>query len=157
MERAAQARRELDRKFATAELEPVRARPRAGWIRAVRGALGMSQAVLAERLGISAAAVNKLEHAEVGGGITTAKLAEVAAALDCTLVYALVPTTSLEQTVMTQARSVAAEVLGYTGQTMALEAQAIDDGRQQEAIERAARDLAASSSLWRTRRRPGRG
>lgn len=117
----------------------------------------MSQAVLAERLGISAAAVNKLEHAEVVGGITTAKLAEVAAALDCTLVYALVPRTSLEQTVMARARSVAAGVFGYSGRAMALEAQGIDDDRQQEAVERAARDLAASGGLWRTRRVRGRG
>src|ERR1035441_11050798 len=102
-ERAAQARRELDRKFSAAKLGPVQARPRSGWIRAIRGALGMSQAVLAERLGVSAAAVNKLEHAEVHGGITTAKLAEVAAALDCTLVYALVPRSKLEQAGLTQA------------------------------------------------------
>jgi len=41
----------------------------------------MSQAVLAGRLGVSAAAVNKLEQAERHGGITIRKLAEVAAAL----------------------------------------------------------------------------
>ena len=43
----------------------------------------MSQAVLAERLGVSSAAVNKLEHAELHGGITTGKLAEGASGLDC--------------------------------------------------------------------------
>src|SRR5580698_7901120 len=101
-ERAAQARRELDRKFAAAQLEPIQARPRSGWIRAIRGALGMSQAVLAERLGISPAAVNKLEHAEIHGGITTSKLAEAAGALDCTLVDALVPNSTLVRTVRTQ-------------------------------------------------------
>src|SRR5262249_31279359 len=129
-ERSSQARRELDRKFDTADMDPVRALPRSGWIRAIRGALGMSQAVLAERLGVSAAAVNKLEHAERRGGITIGKLAEVATALDCTLVYALVPNSTLEQTVMTQARKVAAQTLGYVARTMALEAQGIEDDRQ---------------------------
>jgi len=117
----------------------------------------MSQAVLAQRLGVSAPAVSKLEHAEVQGGITTAKLAEVAAALDCTLVYALVPRTTLDQTVLGEARSIAADVLGYTGRTMALEAQAIKDDRKQEAIDRYAQELVTKGSLWRMRPGPGRG
>lgn len=149
-ERAAQARRELDRKFAATELGPIKALPRAGWIRAIRGALGMSQAVLAGRLGISSAAINKLESAELHGGITTGKLEQVAAALDCTLVYALVPNSTLEQTVMEQARAQAATVLGYAARTMALEAQGIDDQRRAEAVERYARQLIADGQLWRS-------
>jgi predicted DNA-binding mobile mystery protein A len=109
----------------------------------------MSQAVLAERLGVSAAAVHKLELAEVRGGITTGKLAAVAAALDCTLVYALVPRSTLEQAVTTQARTVAAEVLGYAARTMALEAQGIEDDRQSEALDRYARQLVAQGTIWR--------
>jgi predicted DNA-binding mobile mystery protein A len=142
----------LDRKFSSAELEPIKARPRSGWIRAIRGALGMSQAVLAERLGVSGAAVNKLEHAELHGGITTGKLAEVASALDCSLVYALVPNSTLERTVATQARAAAAQLLGYAARTMALEAQEIDDDHQREAVERQAQQLVADGSLWRAAR-----
>jgi len=148
-QRAAQARRELDRKFAAASLEPIVARPRSGWIRAVRGALGMSQEALAARLGVTRGAVNKLEHAETAGGVTLAKLAEVAAALDCTLVYALVPRTTLDATVRAQARRVAAASVGYAGRTMALEAQGVDDERQSEAEERFADDLIARGDLWR--------
>jgi predicted DNA-binding mobile mystery protein A len=151
-ERAAQARRELDRKFSAAKLEPIAARPRSGWIRAIRGALGMSQAVLAERLGVSGAAVNQLEHAELHGGITIGKLSEVAGALDCTLVYAFVPNSTLEQTVRTQALAVAAQLLGYAARTMALEAQDIDDVRQSEAVERYAQQLIASGNPWRAGR-----
>lgn len=148
-ERSAQARRELDRKFDQADIEPIRATPRLGWIRAVRVALGMSQAVLAARLGVSAAAVNKLEHAERHGGITIRKLAEVAAAMDCTFVYALVPRSTLEETVTTQARRVAAEMLGYVARTMALESQGIGEEREHEAIDRYAQQLADSSNVWR--------
>src|ERR1035441_4155084 len=108
-ERAAQARRELDRKFSAADLGPIQARPRSGWIRAIREALDMSQVVLARRLEINRGSVNKLEHAELHGGITVSKLAEVAAALHCTLVYALIPDSTLEQTVLDQARVSAAE------------------------------------------------
>jgi predicted DNA-binding mobile mystery protein A len=112
----------------------------------------MSQAVLAERLGVSSAAVNKLERAELHGGITTGKLAEVASALDCTLVYAFVPNSTLERAVMTQARRVAAQFLGYAARTMALEAQDIDEDRQSEAVERYAQQLVASGNPWRAAR-----
>ena len=155
-ENAAQSRRELDRKFASANLAPVQPRPRAGWIRAIRGALGMSQVVLAQRLGITGAAVNKLERAESHGGITIGKLTEVAGALDCHLVYALVPNSTLEQTVSDQARAQASQLLGYAARTMALEAQDIDQGRQAEAVERQAQELVSSSELWRPRRRVDR-
>lgn len=151
-EREAQARRELDRKFAALRLDSI-ARPRSGWMRAVRRALGMSQAVLAERLAVTPAAVNKLEHAELDGGITIAKLAQVAAALDCRLVYALVPEESLEATVRDQARQRARQLLGYAARTMALEAQDVERDRQAEAIERSADQLVTRGEVWRTRRR----
>jgi predicted DNA-binding mobile mystery protein A len=147
-ERATQARRELDRKFSAALLEPVAARPRSGWIRTIRNALGMSQAVLAERLGVSGSAVNQLERAELHGGITTGKLAEVAGALDCTLVYALVPNSTLEQTVNTQAETAAAQILGYAARTMALEDQAVDKDRQRETVQRYAQQLVATGTPW---------
>jgi predicted DNA-binding mobile mystery protein A len=147
-ERAAQARRELDRKFEAAHLDPIAARPRSGWIRAVRGALGMSQAALAARLNISGPAVTKLEHAEPAGGITLAKLAEVASALDCSLVYAFVPNTTIEATVQAEARRVATLALGYAGRTMALEAQGIDPDRQREGIERFAQEIIDRGELW---------
>lgn len=110
----------------------------------------MSQEALAARLGVTRGAVHKLEHAEAVGGVTLAKLSEVAAALDCTLVYALVPRTTLEETVWTQARRLAATSIGYAGRTMALEAQGVDEERQFEAEERFAADLIARGALWRT-------
>jgi predicted DNA-binding mobile mystery protein A len=109
----------------------------------------MSQAALAARLGISGPAVNKLEHAELTGGITMAKLAEVATALNCSLVYALVPNTTIEETIQAEAQRVAASTLGYAGRTMALEAQGIDPDRQSEALERFAQDLIEGGDLWR--------
>lgn len=147
-ERAAQARRELDRKFQAAHLKPILARPRSGWIRAIRGALGMSQTALGARLGTSRSAVNKLEHAELTGGITIAKLAEVASALNCSLVYVLVPNRTIQETIQAEARRAAASILGYAGRTMALEAQGVDQRRQREAVERFAHDLIDRGDLW---------
>jgi predicted DNA-binding mobile mystery protein A len=109
----------------------------------------MSQQALGSRLGISQAAVAKLERAELTGGITIDKLTEVADALDCTLVYSLVPNTSLEDTVQRQARQVAAKRIGYVTTTMALEDQGISEERRDEHLETYARDLVAHNDLWR--------
>ncbi len=109
----------------------------------------MSQAVLAQRLGVSGPAVNKLEHAELHGGITISKLSEVATALDCTLVYALLPNSTLEQTVRNQARAAATQLLDPVARTMALEAQDIDRDRQSEAVELYAEQLIANGNPWR--------
>jgi predicted DNA-binding mobile mystery protein A len=147
-ERASQARRELDRKFASANIGPVRARPRSGWIRAIRGALGMSQRAMAERMGIAPSSAAKLERSELEGGISIGKLAEVARALDCTLVYALVPNTSLEETVRRQAQQVAAETLGYVGQTMELEAQTLESDRLADRLESEAQRVIAENRQW---------
>ena len=148
-ERAAQARRELDRKYEQANLEPIRARPRSGWIRSVRGALGLTQSALATRLEITRVAVNNLEHSESRGGITIAKLAEVARAMDCSLVYALVPNSTLDEIVFAQARRVAAATLGYASQTMELESQAIQNDQYQEAVDRFAAEIVAKGTQWR--------
>ncbi len=114
-------------------------------------ALGMSQQALAGRLGISGPAVAKLEKAELEGGITIGKLAEVARALDCTLVYALVPNSSLEENVQTQARRVAAETIGYVGTTMALEDQAVEPDRLADQLEAEAQRVIAANRLWNQR------
>ena len=149
-QQASQARRELDRKFKTFDLAPLRSRPHRGWIRALRTALGMSQDALGARLSVTGAAVAQLERAEITGGITVAKLSSVAAALDCTLLYVLVPNSSLEDTVMRQARLVAASQLGYVATTMWLEDQAIGDEQRREQLEARAHEIAAGAALWRS-------
>lgn len=146
--KAQQARRELDRKFTNGCVEDIRIRPKSGWVRAVRGALGMSQAALAKRLKVTPSAVHQLEQAELSGGITLSRLAEAARALDCQLVYALIPNSTLQETVVNQARRLASERLGYVSATMALEDQDIEDDRRQEAINSYADQLVAHGSIW---------
>jgi predicted DNA-binding mobile mystery protein A len=148
-ERAHQARRELDRKFAATDLVAIKARPRSGWVRAIRKALGMSQQALADRLDVSGPAVAKLEKAELDGGVTLAKLAEVARALDCTLVYALVPNSNLDEAVESQAQRVAAETLGYVGTTMGLEDQAVESDRFADQLEAETQRVIAANRQWR--------
>lgn len=147
--KALQARRELDRKFATGELSEIKTRPKSGWVRAIRGALGMSQAALAHRLQITPAAVAQLEEAERQGGVTINRLSDVARALDCELVYALVPRKTLDDTVLTRARALVARDFGYVESTMTLEDQGIGEDRRDK-IELYAADLIREGRIWDT-------
>ena len=149
--RAQLARRELDRKFNEGRIPDLRSRPKSGWVRAVRGALGMSQAALAKRLGVTPSAVHQLEQAEVNGGITLTKMAEVARALDTQLVYVLIPNTTLQDSVERQARRIASERLGYVEATMALEDQEIGEERRQEALDSYVQELIAGGSIWESK------
>lgn len=102
---AAQSRAHLDRRIkrlgaVTSYRSPVR-----GWIKAVREALGMTTAQLAKRLGVKQPSVVAIEQSEAKGTIELATLRRVAKALDCTLVYALVPNQPLEMAVRVRARA----------------------------------------------------
>lgn len=65
--------------------------PSKGWIRAIREALGMSLRQMASRLGTSAPGARKLEESEANGTISLKSLRRAAEALDCIIIYALVP------------------------------------------------------------------
>jgi predicted DNA-binding mobile mystery protein A len=99
------------------------ARPVRGWVKAIREALGMSMAQLAKRAGVSQPSVAWLEQSEAQGTIQIDTLRRIAEALDCKLVYVLVPNKSLEQTVRDRARLYARRRLEPIEHSMALEDQ----------------------------------
>jgi predicted DNA-binding mobile mystery protein A len=122
---AAQSRSHLDERFR--DLGPVTryASPVRGWIKAIREALGMSTAQLAKRLGVKQPSVVALEQSEAKGTIELATLRRAAEALDCTLVYALVPNKPLEAIVRDRARTFARQRLGPVEHSMLLEDQKV--------------------------------
>jgi len=103
-------------------------------MRAIRDALGMTGVQLARRLEVRPQTVDTLEKSEASGTIQLGTLRRVAAALDCTLVYALVPNGSLEGAVTARARRIALRELERVAHTMKLEAQETDDGGKEERI-----------------------
>ena len=123
--RAARSRSHLDGRFK--KLGPVIrfAPPVRGWIKAVREALGMSTAQLAKRLRVKQPSVVALEQSEAKGAIELETLRRVAAALDCTLIYALVPNQPLETAVRDRARAFARRRLGPVEHSMLLENQKV--------------------------------
>jgi predicted DNA-binding mobile mystery protein A len=75
---------------------------------------------------------------------------QAAEALDCIFVYALVPRSSLEETVRAQARLVAAERQQRVAHTMLLEAQGISGQEQQASLDAAVEELVRETptDLW---------
>jgi len=122
---AAQARARLDERFKAMGPSVRQSKPVRGWIRAIREALGMTAEQLAKRLGVKQPSVVALEQSEAKGTIELATLRRVAEALDCTLVYALVPNKPLEQTVRERARLFARRRFEPIAHSMALEDQKV--------------------------------
>lgn len=122
---ASRSRSNLDERFQA--LGPVNrfAPPVRGWIKAIRQALGMSSAQLAQRLRVKQPSVIALEQSEVKGTMELATLRRVAAALDCTLVYALLPNKPLEVMVRGQALTFARRRLEPVEHSMLLEDQKV--------------------------------
>jgi predicted DNA-binding mobile mystery protein A len=116
---------QMDAVLQDAASHPLPPRPPAGWLRAIREALGMSSGVLAERLGMTASGARKLEQAEAVDAITLGTLRRVADALDCDLQYALVPRRPLREMRWQQALHLAQQWQQRAGRTMALEAQPV--------------------------------
>jgi len=97
--------RQLDRAVAPFRAAQASPRPPKGWIRAIREALGISASVLGERMGTSRQLTLQQEKAESEDRITLKSLRVLAQALDCDLVYGLVPRAgSLEELVDKRAR-----------------------------------------------------
>jgi predicted DNA-binding mobile mystery protein A len=86
--------------------------PGQSWVRTIRSALGMSTVELAMRMRVTRSRVSQIERAEMDETIHLPTLVRAAEALNCRLVYFLVPAEPLEQMVWRQAFLKASDELG---------------------------------------------
>jgi predicted DNA-binding mobile mystery protein A len=124
-ELATQTRFHLDERFRKLRPAQQYAVPVRGWVKAVRQALGLTTAQLAQQLGVKQPSVVALEQSEAKGTIELATLRRVAAALDCTVVYALVPNKPLETMVRERARAFLRQQQEAVEHSMLLEGQSV--------------------------------
>ncbi|MBX4864511.1 mobile mystery protein A [Rhizobium leguminosarum bv. viciae] len=142
------ARTRLDERLrALQPAERFRAPPK-GWVRALRDALGMTGAQLGLRMGIRPQTVEAIEKSEASGTIQLSTLRRAAEVLDCTLVYALVPNTSLEEATFARARKIALRELQRVAHTMRLEAQGTEDADLEARVQTYIRDHLSERDLW---------
>lgn len=144
------ARRQLDNRWKSLMNLDSLSRPSRGWIRAIREALGMTTAQFGKRVGVSQPRAVAIERAEANGAITINSLEKAANALDCRLVYALIPRKPLNEFIADRARRMAKQQLLSTSHSMALEAQEVDGADQNEQFKRLVQRLIdkAGSALW---------
>lgn len=124
--------------------------PKGGWLRAIRTALDMPQAFVAARLGVSQAAIAKYETSEKDGTIQLASLRKAARAMDCDLVYAILPRENLEEVRLERAKELARRTIKAVAQTMALEDQSVPDDGSEDRVTEIARVILAENprSIW---------
>ena len=146
----ATARRQLDKRLNLLDSSEAFSRPPRGWIKAIRESLGMTTAQLGRRLGVSQPRAVAIENAETKGSITLDSLERAAHALDCRLVYTLVPRKPLEDLVKERASLLAKKRLKSTSHSMALEAQELDAADESQQLKILTRQLIekAGSKLW---------
>ena len=145
------ARKQLDKRLDFLRSTDALTRPPRGWVKAIREALGMTTAQLANRVGISQPRVVEIEKAEKANAITLDTLERTARAMDCKLVYALVPRRSLDQLVEDRARVLVKTQLDTISHSMALEAQSLPTEDEREQFEQKVRRTVekAGSDIWK--------
>jgi predicted DNA-binding mobile mystery protein A len=110
----------------------------------------MTTAQVAKRLGVAQTRVSRIEAAEVNGSITLRTLERAAEALDCRLVYVLIPVQPLQERMERRAFEKAERQYNSVQQTMKLEDQAVISSKfHTDAIEQIAQKLLKKpSKLW---------
>lgn len=110
-------------------------RPAVGWIKTIRETLGMNTRQLGERCNVTSERILKIETDEVDGKTTLATLEKVANAMNCSLVYALVPNDGLLKFIEKTALNKAQSQLKHISHTMTLENQKVSEAALKDQVD----------------------
>ena len=119
-------------------------RPPMGWLKAVRGALGINTRQLAKRCGVQHSSILRIEKNETQNKVSIESLKKLASAMDCQLIYAIVPKTgynSLEEIINHQTQLLANKLMKQVDHTMRLEAQGTSSKEIQNQTRKLANEL----------------
>jgi len=142
-------RKQLESVFSAARALEIQV-PRSGWLYAIRSALEMPLKTIAKRLGITVQGAKDLEMREANGNVTLNKLRQAAEALNCRLVYVLIPNEPLETMLETAANSFADNMMKDVSNSMSLEGQATTSAHQQDAKDQLVEELKSTPRrIWR--------
>lgn len=149
-DKRSQSRRRLDQRFGRHAGLGELAAPPQGWVRTLRDALGMTSSDLARRMGVHQSRIPAIERGERDQRLKLDTLARAAEALNCDLVYALVPRTSLDEMVATQARTKAIRHLRNVMAHSRLEDQEVTPDDLEAQIADLAAEFRQRRDLWRS-------
>jgi predicted DNA-binding mobile mystery protein A len=125
-------------------------RPKSGWLRAIRGALGMRVRQFASAANVVPSTALAAEMAESRGDITLATLTRYAEVLGCELRYVLIPRKPLQEMVEERAEAIARAEITAVHHSMALESQATSPEQVERQVAELRRRILAGnrSRLW---------
>ena len=128
-------------------------KPPSGWLKAVRGSLGINTRQLAKRIGAEHSSIIQFEKREAQGKVTLETIEKLARAMNCTLVYAVIPNekyNSLDSIIDEQSKLAARKVVSKVDHTMRLEQQGLSLDQLEEQVNELADELKLKmdSSLW---------
>jgi len=146
-------RKLLDTKLKSLETTRTLSIPRSGWIKAIRGALGLTARQLATRLKTDMSTIIRMESRETRGAVTLETLERTARAMNCRLIYAIVPDpsyTSLESILDERALDLAKKMAHQVSHSMRLEDQGVGAMTTEDQIKQLAEQLKAKLDprLW---------
>jgi predicted DNA-binding mobile mystery protein A len=127
-------RRQLDKQLSQVYPLITIERPGHGWIKTIREALGMTLVQLGERMGIRPQVVHNMEKAEINYVISLKTLQKAAKALNCSVVYFLIPEKPLEEMVERQIQKKAQSIMEIINHSMKLEQQGTSSEEVQQQV-----------------------
>lgn len=110
----------------------------------------MSGSQLAKRLGVTKGRISQVESAELSGSTTLKSMQNMAQAMNCRFVYAVIPEKEIESVIRDRALLKAKEQIKAASTQMALEAQALSDEQLAFEVDRLASEIIEKmpSDLW---------
>ncbi len=124
--------------------------PKEGWIRTVRKSLGMSGAQLGRKLGLTRSYISNTEKAELSNNVTLKTMKQMAEAMNCRLVYAIVPESNVHDILEARAKEKSKAIVERTSIHMALEAQTLSQDHLNFEVQRLAEEMVRDglTDLW---------
>ena len=124
--------------------------PGKGWIRAIRETLGLTGEQLARQLRTNKQRISRIEQDEIQGKLTLNTLRGVAEAMDCSLVYGLVPRQSLDHTIEQRAIRLAQKRIDHRNQMMRLGTREIGEEEKSQILDNLVDDIMDEmpKALW---------
>ena len=124
-------------------------RPRKGWVREIREALGMKRPAFARRLSLDPSTVSRLEESEARKTITLASLERLARAIECDVAYVLIPRRTLFEMLKERAERLLAKEEATVEHSMQLEGQGTrGKNTARRAVDVAALIESSDKRLW---------
>lgn len=126
-------------------------KPKNGWIKTVRETLKMTISDLSKRVGTKAPVIKIFENNERNGTITLNTLNKIAEAVDCKLVYAIVPNDSFKKIIENQTQKIAESMVSRVSHSMDLEMQGSKQKENEKQIKELKKNILNnfSKNIWR--------